>query len=83
MSRSKRITEKIELDVFISFSTIAVLAIHHPCFLRVQLKPHLPESGVKILAHRIRLNLGTAVQDTVVSVTTERDARVMCCQPVI
>ena len=63
--------------------SVHILAIHHPGFLRVKLQPYFAQPCIQMLTHLVCLVLAHAVQDSVISVATERNARMVRGQPVI
>ena len=70
----KRVAKKVKLDVLVSPGPFAVLAIHHPGLLRMQLQPTITKPGVQLLSQAVCLGFALAMHDAVVSIAAKRNA---------
>ena len=71
------VAKKVELNMLMSFCSLAVLAVHHPCFCRVHLQPAVTKTCRQPLAQIVCLGFAAAVQDAVVSIPTEGNVLVV------
>ena len=74
LSRPERIAEECELDYGVCCFPIHILAVHYPRLLRMQFKPALTEPLSKFPQHQQCLRFALAVDDTIVSISTESNA---------
>lgn len=69
----KRVAQEVELYVVVGSGSPAVLAVHHPGFVRVHLQSDCGQPLLQMRPHLQRFGLRSAVQDAIISVSAKRD----------
>ena len=82
-SGTKRVAQEVELLVLVRAGAVRVLAVHDARLVRIALQTDLRQPLGDRVEHDLRLRLAVAVQDHIVCVALERDARELPAKPQI
>src|SRR5208337_2784411 len=83
MSLQHTVAEEVELDMFVASRPVAILAVHDPGLLRMKLQAALRKATSDGFQHRSGFLLAPAVDDGIVRVTLEANARIVPIHPQI
>src|SRR5262249_28823947 len=82
-SGPKRVAQEVELDVLVLALPVAILAVDDPGLLRMKLQTAFRQSRPDRLQQLLCLSLTLGVDDHIICITLERDARVIPLHPVV
>src|SRR5262245_8011388 len=82
-SRSKRVAQKVELVVIVLAFPIAVLTVHDLGLLRMKFQTAFGQPRSDLLQQLLCLSLALGVDDRIVRIPLELDARMMPTHPVV
>ena len=82
-SRLEGVAEEVELDMFVPPRPVVILAVHDPGLLRMKLQAAFCKATPDGLQHRSSFLLAPAVDDGIVRITLEADARIVPLHPQI